>query len=79
VENPVLVSASSSALRLLGLGAEEGERDDAALYFSGEFLAWGLGHPAETICSVECALGSSPLAALRCSALGALLLHESAT
>lgn len=53
VENPVLVSASNSALRLLGMGAEEGERDDAALYFSGEFPAGYFGHPAETVFSKD--------------------------
>lgn len=37
VVKPVMVAVSSSALGLLGLGAEEGERDDAAEYFSGEF------------------------------------------
>lgn len=39
VTNPVLVAASTSALGLLGLGPEEGGRDDAAEYFSGEFYA----------------------------------------
>lgn len=37
VVKPVMVAASSSALGLLGLGAEEAEREDAAEYFSGEF------------------------------------------
>lgn len=36
VVKPVLVAASSSALGLLGLDAEEGEREDVAEYFSGE-------------------------------------------
>lgn len=36
VEKPVVVAASNAALALLGLGQAEGERDDAAEYFSGE-------------------------------------------
>lgn len=37
VVKPVMVAASDSALELLGLPAEEGQREDAAQYFSGEF------------------------------------------
>lgn len=36
VAKPVLVAKSDSALALLGLPPEEGEREDAASYFSGE-------------------------------------------
>ena len=36
VVKPVIVAASNAALALLGLPAEEGGRDDAAEYFSGE-------------------------------------------
>lgn len=36
VEKPVMVAASNAALALLGLGEAEGERDDAAEFFSGE-------------------------------------------
>lgn len=36
VENPILVTASTSALRLLGVGPEQAEREDFAQYFSGE-------------------------------------------
>lgn len=36
VTKPVLVAKSDSALALLGLPAKEGEREDAARYFSGE-------------------------------------------
>ena len=36
VEKPVMVAASNAALELLGLGPSEGERDDAAEFFSGE-------------------------------------------
>ncbi|CAM9648022.1 unnamed protein product [Laminaria digitata] len=41
VVKPVLVAASSSALGLLGLSAEEAERDDVAEYFSGNKLMPG--------------------------------------
>lgn len=37
VVKPVMVAASNSALGLLGLAAEEGQREDAAEYFSGKF------------------------------------------
>ena len=39
VVKPVLVAASSSALGLLGLDAEEGAREDVAEYFSGEVIS----------------------------------------
>lgn len=39
VVKPVLVAASNSALGLLGLDATEGEREDVAEYFSGEFFS----------------------------------------
>lgn len=42
VVKPVIVAASNAALALLGLPAEEGERDDAAEYFSGECVYWGV-------------------------------------
>lgn len=38
VENPVLVTASTSALRLLGVGPEQTERKDFAQFFSGDAL-----------------------------------------
>lgn len=38
VVKPVMVAASNSALGLLGLAAEEGQREDAAEYFSGKIL-----------------------------------------
>lgn len=36
VENPVLVAASTAALKLLGVGPEQAEREDFAEYFSGD-------------------------------------------
>lgn len=45
VVKPVMVAASNAALALLGLGPAEGERDDAAEYFSGEcsVCCWDVG------------------------------------
>lgn len=37
VSKPLLVAKSDSALALLGLRAQEGDRDDAAVYFSGKW------------------------------------------
>ncbi len=79
VENPVLVSASSSALRLLGMGADQAERDDAALYFSGEFQRVFLGTQRGGGSLEGCALDSGSLAASRGSVSGALLVHVSTT
>eukprot|EP00752_Nemacystus_decipiens_P012066 g10697.t1 len=50
VERPVMVAASNSALALLGLGEAEGERDDAAEYFSGNKLMPGAQPHAHAYC-----------------------------
>ena len=55
VVNPVLVAASNSALGLLGLDAEEGEREDVAEYFSGEvFLGLATDRNEEYCCCCCC-------------------------
>eukprot|EP00903_Cladosiphon_okamuranus_P008307 g7991.t1 len=50
VEKPVMVAASNTALALLGLGQAEGERDDAAEFFSGNKLMPGAQPHAHTYC-----------------------------
>ncbi|CAB1104690.1 unnamed protein product [Ectocarpus sp. CCAP 1310/34] len=50
VVNPVMVAASNSALGLLGLAAEEGQREDAAEYFSGNKLMPGAQPHAHAYC-----------------------------